>query len=156
MRPLVFDFATGEVRQLSNGEKLALSSISYVIIYPDPSIDWFIPHNLGTYLPILSYSIHTRTGIHLAGVDEIRSDSNNTYLHLTEPTSGVLHYSLPENSWNILRPPHAPRHGAADGVRLKNDRLFKEILIEASGWSVTLTTLDNEVGVGWMWCTPQF
>ena len=144
MRPLVFDFATGEVRQLSNGEKLALSSISYVIIYPDPSIDWFIPHNLGTYLPILSYSIHTRTGIHLAGVDEIRSDSNNTYLHLTEPTSGVLHYSLPENSWNILL------------RQLKNDRLFKEILIEASGWSVTLTTLDNEVGVGWMWCTPQF
>lgn len=98
MKPLVYDFSTGEVRQLSNGEKLSVSSIQYVVIYPDPTVDWFIPHNLNQYLPLLSYSIYTPTGIAIAGVDEFKSDSMNTYIHLTEPTSGVLYYSLPENS----------------------------------------------------------
>jgi len=93
-RPLIFDPTSGEIKQLPGGERIAFNALMYSVIYPEPTTEWVIEHNKGEMLPIIPYFMQTPTGIAMAGVDESRSDTMRTILHLTQPMSGVLIYWL--------------------------------------------------------------
>jgi hypothetical protein len=97
-RALFYSWADGEIRVLPQGEVLSADSFSYIVRYVAPSIEWVIPHQLGVYLPQISYKIIGKGGIpHYAGVDELKSDQFQTTLHLTMPVEGVLQYQILEN-----------------------------------------------------------
>ena len=92
---ILYDFQLGEFRQLQVGETFSADSIFMYTVYNEPTLDWKIEHNLGQYLPMILYTLHTAGGTPMfAGVDEARSDSNQTTLHLTEPYAGYLTYQI--------------------------------------------------------------
>ena len=96
-RGLYYNFSTGEISVLPQSEVLSADSFSYIVRYVSPSLIWQIPHNLGVYLPAISYKIIGTGGTpHFAGVDELKSDAFQTTLHLTEPVEGVLQYQVLE------------------------------------------------------------
>jgi hypothetical protein len=98
-RALFYNFNSGEISVLPASEILSADSFSYIVRYIAPSIEWVIPHQLGVYLPEISYKIIGKGGIpHYAGVDETKSDAFQTTLHLTEAVEGVLQYQILEGA----------------------------------------------------------
>jgi len=93
--PLYFDWNTGEIRQVPQGETLVASSVAYYVIFSEPTLEWRIPHKLGKYLPMVSYQLFGPNGtMMMAGIDPVRSDTEQTTLLLTQPMSGFLTYQI--------------------------------------------------------------
>ena len=94
---LYYDFASGEIKTLSSeqGEVFAADSVFLYVLYPEEKLEWVIPHNMGQYLPMLIYNCFDSTGTPmLVGVDEAKSDANQTTLLLTEPYAGYITYQI--------------------------------------------------------------